>query len=58
MATQHRVVDHLVEHHIPTNLDRAISEAHLAAGDAVMVTALADAGDFVGAAAIRWGGGD
>jgi hypothetical protein len=29
MARQHRVVDHVVEHLIPTNVDRATSEYHL-----------------------------
>jgi 3-oxoacyl-[acyl-carrier-protein] synthase III len=43
---------------IPVNLDRAISEGQLAAGDVVMMAAFAHAGDFAGAAAIRWGGRD
>ena len=41
---------------IPVNLDRAISEGRLKAGDVIMMAAFAHAGDFAGAAAIRWGG--
>jgi 3-oxoacyl-[acyl-carrier-protein] synthase-3 len=41
---------------IPINLDRAISGGQLAAGDVVMMAAFAHAGDFAGAAAVRWGG--
>src|ERR1700758_4951856 len=41
---------------IPVNLDRAISEGQLAAGDVIMMAAFAHAGDFAGAAAVRWGG--
>ena len=41
---------------IPVNLDRAISEGQLEAGDVIMMAAFAHAGDFAGAAAIRWGG--
>jgi 3-oxoacyl-[acyl-carrier-protein] synthase-3 len=41
---------------IPVNLDRAISEGQVEAGDIVMMAAFAHAGDFAGAAAIRWGG--
>jgi 3-oxoacyl-[acyl-carrier-protein] synthase-3 len=41
---------------IPVNLDRAISSGRLAKGDVVMMAAFAHAGDFAGAAAIRWGG--
>jgi len=41
---------------IPVNLDRAISEGQLEAGDVVMMAAFAHAGDFAGAAAVRWGG--
>jgi 3-oxoacyl-[acyl-carrier-protein] synthase III len=43
---------------IPINLDRAISEGQLKAGDVVMMAAFAHAGDFAGAAAIGWGGRD
>jgi 3-oxoacyl-[acyl-carrier-protein] synthase III len=43
---------------IPVNRDRAISEGQLVAGDVVMMAAFAHAGDFAGAAAIRWGGRD
>ncbi|OBK99248.1 3-oxoacyl-ACP synthase [Mycobacterium sp. 1245499.0] len=41
---------------IPINLDRAVSGGQLAAGDVVMMAAFAHAGDFAGAAAVRWGG--
>ena len=41
---------------IPVNLDRAISEGRLEAGDVIMMAAFAHAGDFAGAAAVRWGG--
>ena len=41
---------------IPVNLDRAITEGLLEAGDLVMMAAFAHAGDFAGAAAVRWGG--
>lgn len=41
---------------IPVNLDRAISDGQLEAGDVVMMAAFAHAGDFAGAAAVRWGG--
>jgi 3-oxoacyl-[acyl-carrier-protein] synthase-3 len=41
---------------IPVNLDRAISEGRLKQNDVVMMAAFAHAGDFAGAAAIRWGG--
>ena len=41
---------------IPINLDRAITEGQLKAGDVVMMAAFAHAGDFAGAAAVRWGG--
>jgi 3-oxoacyl-[acyl-carrier-protein] synthase-3 len=41
---------------IPVNLDRAISEGRVKKGDVVMLAAFAHAGDFAGAAAIRWGG--
>jgi 3-oxoacyl-[acyl-carrier-protein] synthase III len=40
---------------IPVNLDRAICEGRLKKGDLVMMAAFAHAGDFAGAAAIRWG---
>ncbi len=43
---------------IPVNLDRAITEGQLVAGDVVMMAAFAHAGDFAGAAAICWGGRD
>ncbi len=41
---------------IPVNLDRAITEGQLKKGDVVMMSAFAHAGDFAGAAAVRWGG--
>ena len=41
---------------IPVNLDRAIGSGALAKGDVVMMAAFAHAGDFAGAAAVRWGG--
>jgi 3-oxoacyl-[acyl-carrier-protein] synthase-3 len=41
---------------IPINLDRAITDGQLRAGDVVMMAAFAHAGDFAGAAAVRWGG--
>src|SRR6201998_758074 len=43
---------------IPVNLDRAISDGQVKAGDVIMMAAFAHAGDFAGAAAIRWGGRD
>jgi len=41
---------------IPVNLDRAVTEGRLQAGDVIMMAAFAHAGDFAGAAAVRWGG--
>lgn len=41
---------------IPINLDRAISDGTLKKGDVVLMAAFAHAGDFAGAAAVRWGG--
>jgi 3-oxoacyl-[acyl-carrier-protein] synthase-3 len=41
---------------IPVNLDHAISDGQVKAGDLVMMAAFAHAGDFAGAAAVRWGG--
>jgi 3-oxoacyl-[acyl-carrier-protein] synthase III len=41
---------------IPVNLDHAISDGQINAGDIVMMAAFAHAGDFAGAAAVRWGG--
>jgi 3-oxoacyl-[acyl-carrier-protein] synthase-3 len=41
---------------IPINLDAAIDDGQIKAGDVVMMAAFAHAGDFAGAAAIRWGG--
>ncbi len=41
---------------IPVNLERAIRSGRLKTGDVVMMAAFAHAGDFAGAAAVRWGG--
>jgi len=41
---------------IPVNLDRAISDGQIEAGEVVLMAAFAHAGDFAGAAAVRWGG--
>ncbi|OYN76860.1 3-oxoacyl-ACP synthase III family protein [Mycolicibacterium sphagni] len=41
---------------IPVNLDRAISDGRISAGDTILMAAFAHAGDFAGAAAVRWGG--
>ena len=41
---------------VPVNLDRAISDGQVDEGDVVMMAAFAHAGDFAGAAAVRWGG--
>jgi 3-oxoacyl-[acyl-carrier-protein] synthase-3 len=41
---------------IPVNLDRAITAGQVKKGDVVMMAAFAHAGDFAGAAAIKWGG--
>jgi len=41
---------------IPVNLEAAINDGQIAAGDVVMMAAFAHAGDFAGAAAIQWGG--
>ena len=41
---------------VPVNLDRAIADGQLNKGDVVMMAAFAHAGDFAGAAAVRWGG--
>jgi 3-oxoacyl-[acyl-carrier-protein] synthase-3 len=41
---------------IPINFDRAVSQGEIKAGDVVMMAAFAHAGDFAGAAAVRWGG--
>src|SRR3984957_7574711 len=41
---------------IPVNLDHAISDGQVKTGDVVMMAAFAHAGDFAGAAAVRWGG--
>jgi 3-oxoacyl-[acyl-carrier-protein] synthase III len=41
---------------IPINLDHAISAGQVKTGDLVMMAAFAHAGDFAGAAAVRWGG--
>ena len=41
---------------IPVNLDRAIADGQVNKGDVVLMAAFAHAGDFAGAAAVRWGG--
>lgn len=41
---------------IPVNLDRAIRDGQVQAGDTMLMAAFAHAGDFAGAAAVRWGG--
>ncbi|WP_024442642.1 3-oxoacyl-ACP synthase III family protein [Mycobacterium sp. UM_WGJ] len=41
---------------IPINLDRAISQNRVQPGEVVVMAGFAHAGDFAGAAAIRWGG--
>ncbi len=41
---------------IPINFDRAITDGRVKAGDTVLMAAFAHAGDFAGAAAVRWGG--
>ena len=41
---------------IPVNFDRAISDGTVKKGDVVMMAAFAHAGDFAGAAAVKWGG--
>lgn len=41
---------------IPVNLDAAISDGTLKAGGIAMMAGFAHAGDFAGAAAVRWGG--
>ena len=41
---------------IPVNMDRAISDGKLGTGDVIMMAAFAHAGDFAGAAAVRWSG--
>jgi len=43
---------------IPINFDRAVCDGRIKAGDVVMMAAFAHAGDFAGAAAVRWGGRD
>jgi 3-oxoacyl-[acyl-carrier-protein] synthase-3 len=43
---------------IPINLDRAISEGQVKKGDVILMAAFAHAGDFAGAAALKWGGRD
>ncbi|KMO71657.1 3-oxoacyl-[acyl-carrier-protein] synthase-3 [Mycobacterium sp. BK558] len=41
---------------IPVNLDRAVTDGRVRAGDTVLMAAFAHAGDFAGAAAVQWGG--
>ncbi|MFE1752967.1 3-oxoacyl-ACP synthase III family protein [Streptomyces anandii] len=42
---------------IPVTLDHAVRSGHVADGDLVMLAGFAHAGDFAGAAAVRWHGG-
>jgi 3-oxoacyl-[acyl-carrier-protein] synthase-3 len=41
---------------IPVNFDRAVTDGQVKVGDTVMMAGFAHAGDFAGAAAIKWGG--
>jgi 3-oxoacyl-[acyl-carrier-protein] synthase III len=41
---------------IPISLEAAIVDGRVTAGDVIMMAAFAHAGDFAGAAAVRWGG--
>ncbi|MDT5097271.1 MAG: 3-oxoacyl-[acyl-carrier-protein] synthase [Mycobacterium sp.] len=41
---------------IPVNLERAISDGQLKKGDTALMAAFAHAGDFAGAAVLKWGG--
>ncbi|GAM49139.1 3-oxoacyl-ACP synthase [Nocardia seriolae] len=41
---------------IPVTFDRAVDEGRVPAGSLVMLAGFAHAGDFAGAAALRWGG--
>lgn len=41
---------------IPVNFEAAINDGQVQKGDVVMMAAFAHAGDFAGAAAVRWGG--
>jgi 3-oxoacyl-[acyl-carrier-protein] synthase-3 len=41
---------------IPVNFDRAVTDGRVKAGDVVMMSGFAHAGDFAAAAALRWGG--
>lgn len=41
---------------IPVTLDTAVTDGRVGMGDVVMMSAFAHAGDFAGAAAIRWAG--
>ncbi len=43
---------------IPVNFDRAVCDGQIGPGDLVLMAAFAHAGDFAGAAAVRWGGRD
>jgi 3-oxoacyl-[acyl-carrier-protein] synthase-3 len=43
---------------LPVNLDHAISDGQVGPGAMVLMAAFAHAGDFAGAAAVRWGGRD
>lgn len=41
---------------IPINFEAAINDGQVTAGDVVMMAGFANAGDFAGAVAVRWGG--
>lgn len=41
---------------IPVNFDAAVRDGQVTPGDIVMMAGFAHAGDFAGAAAVRWGG--
>ncbi len=43
---------------IPVNFDRAVRDGQVGPGNLVLMAAFAHAGDFAGAAAVRWGGRD
>jgi 3-oxoacyl-[acyl-carrier-protein] synthase-3 len=47
---------HLFAAGIPVNFDRAVTDGRVKPGDVVMMAGFAHAGDFAGAAALRWGG--
>ena len=58
IATPSSMCGNLFAAGIPINLERAISDGQLKKGDVALMAAFAHAGDFAGAAAIKWGGRD